>query len=94
MPLYLDKKSETLKVLQQLRDEAHRFGITFHRNKRSENFTKSELISIPGVGDKTVEKLLIALKSVDHIKKTGLESIELIVGKDKGRKVFDYFNHS
>ncbi|MEI6274540.1 MAG: excinuclease ABC subunit UvrC [Prolixibacteraceae bacterium] len=94
VPLYLDKKSETLKVLQQLRDEAHRFGITFHRNKRSENFTKSELISIPGVGDKTVEKLLIALKSVDHIKKTGLESIELIVGKDKGRKVFDYFNHS
>lgn len=58
IPLYLDKKSETLKIIQQLRNEAHRFGITFHRNKRSKAAINSELEAIEGIGKKTVEELL------------------------------------
>jgi excinuclease ABC subunit C len=91
VPLYLDKKSESLKVLQHLRDEAHRFGITFHRNKRSENFTKSALVTIPGIGEKTTEKLLMTLKSVKRIKESNLEELEKLVGKDKAIKIIDYF---
>ncbi len=88
LPLYLDKKSETLKVLQHLRDEAHRFGITFHRNKRSQNFTSSSLSIIPGIGNKTVEKLLIHFKSIERIKKVSKEELESVIGKDKGRKIW------
>ena len=91
VPLYLDKKSESLKILQHLRDEAHRFGITFHRNKRSENFTDSELGFIPGIGKKTAEKLLINFKSVARIKLAKLEELENLVGKDKAMKIFEYF---
>src|SRR5665647_624224 len=91
VPLYLDKKSETLRILQHLRDEAHRFGITFHRNKRSENFTNSALGFIPGIGGKTTEKLLINLKSVERIKRAKLEDLENLVGKDKAVKIFEYF---
>jgi excinuclease ABC subunit C len=91
LPLYLDKKSETLKVLQQLRDEAHRFGITFHRNKRSENFTSSSLSDIKGVGNKTAEKLLIHFKSVERISKAGRDELEKVVGKDKSDKILAYF---
>ncbi len=90
IPIYLDKKSETLKVLQHLRDEAHRFGITFHRLKRSENFTNSALLGIPGVGNKTVEKLLIHFKSVLNISTAKMTELERIVGKDKASKVLDY----
>ncbi len=64
VPIYINKNSETLKIIQQLRDEAHRFGITFHRNKRSKSFISSELSSIPGIGEKTVQKLLADFKSV------------------------------
>lgn len=67
-PLYLDKKSETLKIIQQLRDEAHRFGITFHRNQRSRTTFRTELEQIPGIGRKTAEKLLLKFKSVTKIK--------------------------
>ena len=91
VPLYLDKKSETLRILQHLRDEAHRFGITFHRNKRSENFTNSVLGFIPGIGEKTTEKLLINLKSVERIKMAKLEDLENLLGKDKAVKIFEYF---
>ncbi len=91
VPLYLDKKSETLKVLQHLRDEAHRFGIAFHRNKRSENFTASALTLIPGVGSKTTEKLLTHLKSVEKIKGADIVELENLVGKDKGGKIYAYF---
>jgi excinuclease ABC subunit C len=91
VPLYLDKKSESLKVLQQLRDEAHRFGITFHRNKRSENFTNSQLLDIPGIGKKTADKLLTELKSVSRIRDAKIEELEHIVGKDKGLKIRGFF---
>lgn len=68
-PLYLDKNSESLKVIQQIRNESHRFGITFHRQLRSKNFIKTELSDISGIGDKTIEELLTKYKSVDEIKK-------------------------
>ncbi|MCK9412833.1 MAG: excinuclease ABC subunit UvrC [Prolixibacteraceae bacterium] len=94
IPIYLDKKSETLKVLQYLRDEAHRFGITFHRLKRSENFTDSELSAIPGIGTMTTEKLLTHFKSVIKIKSALFSEIEKMIGKDKARKVLDYYANS
>ncbi|MCK9211987.1 MAG: excinuclease ABC subunit UvrC [Ignavibacteriaceae bacterium] len=94
IPIYLDKKSETLKVLQHLRDEAHRFGITFHRLKRSENFTNSALSDIPGIGKKTAEKLLIHFKSVVKIKTAELVELEKVVGSDKATKVLEYYAKS
>lgn len=95
VPLYLDKNSETLKVIQQLRDEAHRFGITFHRNKRSGNFIKSELESIPGVGDKTIKSLLTHFKSVENLKNAGYQEVAGQIGNSKATLIFDYFklNH-
>jgi excinuclease ABC subunit C len=92
IPLYLDKKSETLKVLQQLRDEAHRFGITFHRLKRSENFTVSELLNVPGIGSKTADKLLSSFKSVEKIKSLTREELERVVGKDKSERMMAHFH--
>jgi excinuclease ABC subunit C len=91
IPMYLDKKSETLKIIQQLRDEVHRFGITHHRNKRSKNFIQSELLSIPGVGNATFEKLILAFKSVKKIKEASLEELAEIVGQRKAKVVLDYF---
>lgn len=91
VPLYLDKKSESLKVLQHLRDEAHRFGITFHRKKRSENFTKSQLVDIPGIGIRTANKLLTQLKSVTRIKNAEIEELEALIGRDKGLKIREFF---
>jgi excinuclease ABC subunit C len=92
LPLYLDKRSETLKIIQQIRDEAHRFGITHHRNKRSRETFKTELNEINGVSDKTAEKLLIELKSVKGVKEASLEELEKVIGKAKAKLVFDYFN--
>lgn len=91
-PLYLDKKSETLKVIQQLRNEAHRFGITFHRNQRSKNAIQSSLTEIEGIGQKTMEKLLRQLKSVKKIKESSVEELSIIVGNDKAKKIFDYYH--
>lgn len=92
IPLYLDKNSESLKIIQQARDEAHRFGISFHRDKRSGSFIKSELQEIKGVGEKTMAKLLSTTKSVVRIKEMSLEELSEIIGEAKGRLVFDYFN--
>lgn len=91
MPLYLDKRSETLKVIQHIRDEAHRFGITHHRNKRSRETFKSELSGIKGISDKTAEKLLLELKSVKNIKEASLEELEKVVGTSKATLVYNYF---
>ncbi len=91
LPLYLDKRSETLKVIQQIRDEAHRFGITHHRNKRSRETFKTELNEIKGISDKTAEKLLIELKSVKNIKEAGFEELEKVIGTSKAKLVFDFF---
>lgn len=92
LPLYLDKRSETLKIIQQIRDEAHRFGITHHRNKRSRETFKTELNEIKGISDKTAEKLLIELKSVKHIREASLEELEKVIGASKGKLVFDFFH--
>ncbi|HYQ58015.1 MAG TPA: excinuclease ABC subunit C, partial [Draconibacterium sp.] len=91
VPLYINKNSETLKIIQHLRDEAHRFGITFHRDKRSKTFINSELGNINGVGEKTTEKLLKYFKSVKQIKLQKLEALEALIGKAKARIVYDYF---
>jgi excinuclease ABC subunit C len=93
IPLYLDKKSETLKVLQRVRDEAHRFGVRHHRTRRTNSTIKSELEEIPGVGDRTIEMLLSKLKSVKRIKEASLETLEEILGKSKGKIVYDFFNN-
>lgn len=79
-PIYIDKRSESLKLIQQLRNEAHRFGITHHRNRRSKGFIKTELSEIPGVGPKTVEKLLRHFKSVKRIKAAALEELVSVTG--------------
>jgi excinuclease ABC subunit C len=92
VPLYLDKNSETLRVLQHLRNEAHRFGITFHRNKRSNEFLTSELESIPGVGEKTIVLLMKKFKTVKRLKTVSFEDLSDEIGKSKAGKVIDYFN--
>ncbi|MDG3583138.1 excinuclease ABC subunit UvrC [Galbibacter pacificus] len=92
IPLYLDKKSETLKIIQQLRNEAHRFGITFHRNKRSKAAISSALENIDGIGKKTANDLLKTFKSVKRVKEASLEQIVLVVGKAKAKKVYNAFH--
>lgn len=92
VPLYLDKKSETLKIIQQMRNEAHRFGITHHRNKRSKGAIQSELSNIPGIGKKTMEMLLHKFKSVKRVKEANLEELSELVGADKSQKLYNYFH--
>ncbi|MDD2244166.1 MAG: excinuclease ABC subunit UvrC [Dysgonamonadaceae bacterium] len=94
VPLYLDKNSETLKLIQQLRDEAHRFGITFHRKKRSKAQTKSELDQIKGIGPQTKKILLAHFKSVKRIKEATPEEIIEQIGKSKGQMLIDYFKEN
>ncbi|TDI69965.1 MAG: excinuclease ABC subunit UvrC [Bacteroidetes bacterium] len=91
IPLYLDKKSETLKIIQQLRNEAHRFGITFHRDKRSKEALDSALETIPGVGEKTILELLKHFKSVKRISEAGFDDLEKIVGVSRAKKIAEYF---
>lgn len=93
LPLFLDKKSETLKVIQKLRDEAHRFGITHHRNKRSKNAIGTELAQIPGIGENTAQQLLQTFKSVKKIKAADLTALTEIIGPSKASKVFDFFQN-
>ena len=92
IPLYIDKRSETLKVIQHIRDEAHRFGITHHRKKFEKGFIHSELNDIKGIGKQTAEKLMLELKSVKNIKEANLETLERIVGKAKAKIVKEYFD--
>ena len=92
VPWYLDKKSETLKVLQRVRDESHRFGVKHHRTRRKNSTIKSELEEIPGVGEKTIQQLLSKLKSVKRIKEASLETMEEILGKSKAKAVWEHFN--
>jgi excinuclease ABC subunit C len=92
VPIYINKNSQTLKVIQQLRDEAHRFGITFHRNKRSKEFIQSELKSIEGIGEKTMQRLLSEFKSVKNIKDQTMEVLSKSVGNSKAKIVFEYFH--
>ena len=89
VPLYLDKKSESLKILQRARDEAHRFGIIFHRQKRSKSSLTSKLDVIPGIGPATREKLLSSLKSFKRIKSASKREVIDILGKGKGERIYE-----
>jgi len=91
IPLYIDKKSETLKVLQHIRDEAHRFGITHHRKKFEKGTIKTTLTEIDGIGSKNAQKLLWKFKSVKNISKANLEELIEVIGKAKAQIIFDYF---
>lgn len=92
LPLYIDKKSETLKILQRLRDEAHRFGITHHRKKRDKATLRTELTTIPGIGEETAKKLLVDFKSVGRIKRLSMAELEKSVGQAKAKVVFEFFS--
>jgi excinuclease ABC subunit C len=91
-PLYLDKRSESLKLIQQLRNEAHRFGITHHRNKRSTAAFQSELQQIPGIGEKTFEVLMKTFKSISMIQSASKEELEKVVGLAKAQIIRGYFD--
>jgi len=92
IPLYLDKKSETLKIIQQLRNEAHRFGITFHRNKRSSEALNTELESIVGIGDKTVVELLKHFRSLKRVKEATLEELAPVIGLSKANIIYNNYH--
>ena len=92
IPLYINKKSESLKLIQQLRNEAHRFAITFHRDKRSQRFTKSSLTDIPGVGKVTSQKLLKTFRSVKRMKEASKEELIEVVGNKLGESLYGIFH--
>lgn len=91
-PLCVDKRSNSLKVIQHIRDEAHRFGITFHRNKRSKGTFKTELCEIEGIGTTTAQSLLLRFKSVKQVSEASLEDLIKCIGKSKAAKVYAYFH--
>jgi excinuclease ABC subunit C len=92
LPMYLDKKSESLRLIQQMRDEAHRFGITHHRRKREKGTIKAQLTEIEGIGYSTNQTLLRKFRSVRNIKEATLEDLQAVIGKAKGKVVYDHFH--
>ena len=92
IPLYLDKKSETLKIIQQLRNEAHRFGIEHHRNRRSKGALKTEMEGIPGIGEKTIVDLMKVFKSNKRIGNAKLDELEAVVGLARAQKIYQHFH--
>ena len=92
IPLYINKKSESLKLIQQARNEAHRFAITFHRDKRSQDFLKTELTTIPGIGKKTADKLLSTFGSVKAIAGASREDLDAQLNLAQAKMVWDYFH--
>ena len=94
IPLYLDKKSETLKIIQQLRNEAHRFGITFHRQKRSKEALNTALETIEGIGQKTVVDLLRVFKSKKRIGEASFEDLTKVIGPSRAKKIRVHFNNN
>jgi excinuclease ABC subunit C len=92
IPIYLDKNSESLKVIQKARDEAHRFGITFHRNKRNSAMTISDLNNISGIGENSINKLLTSFKSLKKIRNSSLDELSEIIGKSKAEILWNYLN--
>lgn len=92
VPLYIDKNSSTLKVIQNIRNEAHRFGITFHRDVRSKNFVQSELDNIKGIGPATIRTLLSEYKSIDGIKKATHEQLAEKIGKSRADIIFAHIH--
>jgi excinuclease ABC subunit C len=91
VPLLLSKKTHTLKIIQQARDEAHRFAIEFHRNLRSKDLTKTELTDIPGIGEKTAAKLLTHFGSVKKLKEAAVAEWISVVGKSAAKKLQQHF---
>jgi excinuclease ABC subunit C len=89
VPIYLDKRSESLKLIQQLRDEAHRFGITHHRNKRSKNALGTSLDKIKGIGPKTIELLISKFGSVKKVKEADKTDLIKLIGIKKTNKIFE-----
>jgi excinuclease ABC subunit C len=94
LPLYIDKKSESLKLIQHLRNEAHRFGITHHRKRRDDGTLKTELSEIEGIGKSTAEKLLTDFSSVKKIRELSVKKLAVSIGNSKAEKVFLYFHAS
>lgn len=94
VPLYLDKKSETLKIIQQLRNEAHRFGISFHRDKRSKAAIQTSIETIPGIGEKTMVALIKQFKSVKRLSKATEKEISDVVGLSKAKKIVEFYKES
>ncbi|CAI8252441.1 MAG: UvrABC system protein C [Polaribacter sp. SA4-10] len=92
IPMYLDKKSETLKITQYLRNEAHRFGITFHRNKRSKSAIQSELEQIPAIGAQTITSLLRKFKSAKRVKEASFEDLKTEIGNARALKVHQFYH--
>lgn len=92
LPIYIDKRSESLKTIQHLRNEAHRFGITHHRKKRRKNTLKSELLNIKGIGNKTQESLINNFRSIKRIKEASIKELKNIIGEYKAKIVYNYFN--
>jgi len=90
-PLYIDKRSKTLRVLQHIRDEAHRFGITHHRSRRSRGLIKTELFEISGIGENTAQKLLTEFKSVKEISNANFEQLKEVIGKSKAELIINFF---
>jgi len=93
IPLYLDKRSESLKLIQKIRDEAHRFGISFHRQKRSNDLIKTELNQIAGIGSATSKKLLLKYKSVKNLSHLDLNQLQNEIGESKARLIYNYFKN-
>jgi len=94
VPLYLKKSSESLKLLQYVRNEAHRFGISFHRNKRSREQVKSIMDDIKGIGPQTVQKLMLEFKSIEGIRKAERAQLEESIGVSRARMLYDFFHES
>jgi excinuclease ABC subunit C len=92
VPLYINKKSESLKLIQQARNEAHRFAITFHRDLRSKNFIDTELNNIPGIGEKTAQKLLTHFGSVRKVREALASELIEVLGMAKAKVVKAYFD--
>ena len=91
-PIYIDKKSESLKLIQKLRDEAHRFSLRQYRNRRDNQFLDSELINIDGIGEKTAVSLMKKFKSVKNIKSKSLNDLKIAIGDKKGTIIYNYYN--
>ena len=91
-PMFIDRNSPALKVLQQIRDEAHRFGITHHRNRRSKSFIKTGLEGIEGVGEKSITALLRHFRTISNLRKASIEEVAEVVGKVKAQKVINHLS--
>jgi len=94
MPLYINRRSASLRLMQRLRDEAHRFAITFHRDKRSKSLTRTKLNEVPGIGPKTEKKLLTHFRSAKRVREAELEALTAIIGKAKAQVVYDFFREN